>query len=65
MSLITKNRKKVLFEYTSSFVNDEKGNQKYIIAIGRNITERKKEEEAREGRGREKQEIREEKANGG
>ncbi|MFX1393626.1 MAG: MASE3 domain-containing protein [Promethearchaeota archaeon] len=45
MNLITKDRKSIPFEYIGTDINDEKGNLKYIVAIGRDITDRKKAEE--------------------
>jgi PAS domain S-box-containing protein len=42
MNLITKDGRFIPFEYIGSGINDEKGNLKYILAIGRNITKRKK-----------------------
>ena len=44
MSLITKSGKEILTEYIASLVKDKKGNPKYIIAVGRDITERKQAE---------------------
>lgn len=46
MSLITKSGKTAPTEYSSVMIKDNEGNPKYIIAIGRDITERKKAEEA-------------------
>jgi PAS domain S-box-containing protein len=46
MSLITKNGRRIPTEYTGSVINDSKDNPTYIIAVGRDITERKKAEEA-------------------
>jgi PAS domain S-box-containing protein len=44
MNLITKKRDKIPTEYTSGIIKDKNGKPKYIISIGRNITERKKAE---------------------
>ncbi len=41
LSLITKNGQKIPTEYTASAVTNSRGDTKYIIAVGRNITERK------------------------
>ncbi len=41
MELITKSGERVPFEYTSSNITNEKGEPKYILAIGRNMTEHK------------------------
>ncbi len=41
MSLICKDGRRVLNEYIASPIKDEEGNLKYIISIGRDITERK------------------------
>jgi len=46
LELITKDKKSVSTEYTVSAVNDSKGKAKYMIAIGRDISERKKAEQA-------------------
>jgi len=46
LSLVTKDGKAIPTEYTASAINDNEGNLRYIIAIGRDITERKKTEEA-------------------
>ena len=45
MSLINKNGKAIPTEYIGSALRDEKGNLKYIIAIGRDITKRRQAEE--------------------
>jgi PAS domain S-box-containing protein len=45
MSLICKDRRKIPTEYFSSVIKDEKSNPKYIISVGRDITERIKAEE--------------------
>jgi len=42
LSLITKDKKLVPFEYSASGIFTDEGNLKYIVAIGRDITERKK-----------------------
>ncbi len=44
IDLICKNKNKIPFEYQASIINDEKGNPKYIISIGRDITERRRAE---------------------
>jgi PAS domain S-box-containing protein len=46
MSLITKNGKLIPTEYTASLVKNTEGKPEYILAIGRDITERKRAEEA-------------------
>ena len=46
MSLITKNGKLIPTEYTGSLVKNTEGKPEYILAIGRDITERKRAEEA-------------------
>ncbi|MFC1563545.1 PAS domain S-box protein [candidate division KSB1 bacterium] len=46
LSLITKSGNKIPTEYSVSMIKDNEGNPKYIIAIGRDITERKKTEKA-------------------
>jgi len=46
MDLIRKDGRKIPFEYQASSINDDQGNLKYIISIGRDITERKQAEEA-------------------
>ncbi|MFX1397262.1 MAG: PAS domain S-box protein [Promethearchaeota archaeon] len=43
--LITKSGNKIPFEYTGSGIFDDKNHLKYIVAIGRNLTERKKNAE--------------------
>ena len=45
MNLITKEGKTIPFEYLGTSINDEKGNLKYVVAIGRDITARKKAEQ--------------------
>jgi len=45
MNLITKDGKSIPFEYIGTAINDEKGNPKYIVSVGRDITERKKAEQ--------------------
>ncbi|MFX0024424.1 MAG: PAS domain S-box protein, partial [Candidatus Hermodarchaeota archaeon] len=45
MDLITKDEKSIPFEYLGTSINDEEGNLKYIVSIGRDITERKKIEQ--------------------
>ncbi|NVM20124.1 MAG: PAS domain S-box protein, partial [Candidatus Lokiarchaeota archaeon] len=45
MNLITKDGRPIPFEYSGSSIIDDDGNLKYIIAIGRNITEKKKIEQ--------------------
>ncbi|MHA2181871.1 MAG: PAS domain-containing protein, partial [Promethearchaeota archaeon] len=42
MDLITKTGKIIPFEYIGTRISDEDGNLKYIVSIGRDITERKK-----------------------
>jgi PAS domain S-box-containing protein len=42
MNLITKNGKKIPFEYLGSQIKDDQGKLKYIVAVGRDITEHKK-----------------------
>ena len=46
MDLINKDGSSIPFEYIGSSIKDEYGNLKYIVSIGRDITERKKIEEA-------------------
>jgi PAS domain S-box-containing protein len=46
MSLITKDGNEIPFEYLGSSINDDEGNLKYIVVIGRDITERKQADEA-------------------
>ena len=46
LSLICKDGHKILTEYEASFIRDENGKPKYIISIGRDITERKQAEDA-------------------
>lgn len=46
MSLITKSGDRIQTEYTSSMTVDTEGQPQYIIGVGRDITERKKAEEA-------------------
>jgi len=45
MDLITKDGNSIPFEYNGSNITDEEGNLKYIVSIGRNITDRKKAEQ--------------------
>ncbi|MFX1399524.1 MAG: PAS domain S-box protein, partial [Promethearchaeota archaeon] len=45
INLITKNGKSIPFEYIGSSITDEEGNLKYIVALGRDITERRKAEQ--------------------
>lgn len=45
LSLITKKGKMVPTEYTASLIKDSEGNPLYLIAVGRDITERKRVEE--------------------
>jgi len=45
MDLITKKGTSIPFEYIGSSIKDEHGNLKYIVSIGRDITERKKAEQ--------------------
>jgi PAS domain S-box-containing protein len=45
MSLRTRDGSTIPFEYVASFVKSDKGDPLYIIAIGRDITERKRAEE--------------------
>jgi len=45
IALIAKNGESIPTEYTGSVLNDNEGNPKYIIAVGRDITERKQAEE--------------------
>ncbi|MFW9819825.1 MAG: MASE3 domain-containing protein [Candidatus Thorarchaeota archaeon] len=45
MELITKYGKKIPFEYLGSTITNDQGDINYIVAVGRNITERKKAEE--------------------
>lgn len=42
LSLITKDGRSIPTEYTGSAVADDDGNPKYIIAVGRDVTERKR-----------------------
>jgi len=44
MNIISKDGRSVPFEYSGSRMNDSEGNLKYIVSIGRNITERRKVE---------------------
>jgi len=48
LSLITKDGRSIPTEYTGSAIRDDEGNPKYIIAVGRNVTERRRAEEALE-----------------
>lgn len=41
MSLITKDGRKILTEYSASTLEDKEGNPRYLIVIGRDITEQK------------------------
>ncbi|MFX0208260.1 MAG: PAS domain S-box protein, partial [Candidatus Hodarchaeota archaeon] len=45
MNLIIKDGKAIPFEYIGTSITDEEGNIKYIVSIGRDITERKKTEQ--------------------
>ena len=45
MNLIAKDGQLIPFEYIGTSINDKKGNLKYIVAVGRDITERKKAEQ--------------------
>ncbi|MFX1572119.1 MAG: MASE3 domain-containing protein [Promethearchaeota archaeon] len=45
MDLITKDGKKIPFEYLGSVITNDQEDINYIVAVGRNITERKKAEE--------------------
>jgi len=45
MDLITKKGPSIPFEYIGSSIKDEHGNLKYIVSIGRDVTERKKAEQ--------------------
>ena len=45
ISLITKSGKKIPFEYYTSIIKDSEGNPKYVVSIGRDITERKQVED--------------------
>jgi PAS domain S-box-containing protein len=45
MSLITKSGKTILTEYSAAMIQDDEGHPRYIIAIGRDIAERKQTEE--------------------
>ncbi|MFX0007619.1 MAG: MASE3 domain-containing protein [Promethearchaeota archaeon] len=45
MELITKYKEKIPFEYLGSTITNDQGDINYIVAVGRNITERKKTEE--------------------
>ncbi|MBN1182711.1 MAG: PAS domain S-box protein [Bacteroidales bacterium] len=44
LNLCCKNGRRIPFEYSGSFIPDDSGNPKYFIAIGRDISERKKYE---------------------
>jgi PAS domain S-box-containing protein len=46
MSLITKDERLIPTEYTASVIKGAEGKPQYIIAVGRDITERKRAEEA-------------------
>jgi len=41
LSLITKDGRRILTEYRASYIMDDEGNPKYVIAIGRDITQRR------------------------
>jgi len=45
LSLLTKDGRVIPTEYTASTLKDNEGNLRYIIAVGRDITERKRAEE--------------------
>ena len=45
MNLITKNGRSIPFEYLGSTIVNEEGSIKYIVSIGRDITDRKKDEQ--------------------
>jgi PAS domain S-box-containing protein len=45
MDLITKDGNSIPFEYIGSSITDEEGNLKYIVSVGRDITDRKKAEQ--------------------
>jgi len=45
LSLITKDGRSIPTEYTGSAIRDDDGNPKYIIAVGRDVTERKRAED--------------------
>lgn len=42
LSLITKDDRRILTEYSTSIVRDKGGNPKYLISVGRDLAERKK-----------------------
>ncbi|MHA1931425.1 MAG: PAS domain S-box protein [Promethearchaeota archaeon] len=46
MDLITKDGKTIPFEYLGTSINDKNGFLKYVVFVGRDITERKETEEA-------------------
>jgi PAS domain S-box-containing protein len=46
LSLITKDGRSIPTEYTGSVIKDDEGNPKYIIAVGRDVSDRKRAEEA-------------------
>jgi PAS domain S-box-containing protein len=46
MSLITKDGRLIPTEYTASMTHDPEGNPQYIIAVGRDVSERRRGEEA-------------------
>ncbi|MHC4647470.1 MAG: PAS domain S-box protein, partial [Planctomycetota bacterium] len=46
LSLITRDGRSIPTEYTASLIRDNEGSPKYIIAVGRDITERREAEEA-------------------
>jgi PAS domain S-box-containing protein len=52
LSLITKDGRSIPTEYTGSFIKDHEGNPRYIIAVGRDITDRKRAEEVLQKRTR-------------
>ncbi|MGB2988974.1 MAG: PAS domain S-box protein, partial [Candidatus Zixiibacteriota bacterium] len=45
LSLITKDGRSIPTEYTGSAITDDEGNPKYIIAVGRDVTDRKRAEQ--------------------
>ncbi len=46
LSLITKDGRSIPTEYTGSVIRDDEGNPEYIIAVGRDVSDRKRAEEA-------------------
>jgi PAS domain S-box-containing protein len=46
MSLITKSGERIPTEYSAAMIKDPEGNPKYIISIGRDLTERRQAEKA-------------------